>query len=180
MSTNNIFIFKNVNSTKVGSGIIYWGILALVTVISFGTFRPSFIYILISATLVIIVGNIIFKALFRKPTLTIILNNENIEMIINHKTSQIQLTDFISIRTLDPNNQKNASLQFEVLSRNKKIGFFRMIAKEEQKIMSFLCKALVDQYNFKVKDVPFSIWTHNFSKVKYIEYKNPAFDGKVQ
>lgn len=171
MSTNNnIFIFKNVNSTKVGVWIMYWGILALTTIISFAITRPSFLHIAVLSVLVIIAGSIIFRILFRKSSLIFILNEDNIEISINQKTEQIiQLSDFVSIRTLDPSNQKNASLQFEILTRNKKIGFFRMMAKDEQKIMAFFCNALVTQYNFIIQDVPFSIWTHNFSNVKYIE-----------
>lgn len=179
MAVNNIFIFKNINSTKVGTGIIYWGILTLTIVIFLGSIRPSFTYIIIISILAVLIGRTIFKCSFEISTLTFILNSDNIEIIIDKKGTQIiPLSDFYAIRTLDPSNQKNASLQFEILNRDKKIGFFKMMAKDQQKVMSFLCNALLSTYNFEVNDVPFSIWTHNFSKVKYIEYKNPSFEGK--
>lgn len=86
----------------------------------------------------------------------------------------VPLSDFKGVRTLHPSNPK-ADIQAEIVLRNRKVSLTSALDEDAKAGFDAFCRFCENVLGFVERDVPFSIWTHNWQGARYVEYANPDY-----
>lgn len=77
-----------------------------------------------------------------------------------------------AIRTLDLSNKKN-SVQCQIYIGKEVFSLASSLNSSNKSAFDYFVKFCEKQLHMEIKSVPFSIYTHNWQGIKYLEYFNP-------
>lgn len=173
------FDLGRVNTIQEGKRYLVWG--------AYGAFCFFFIRIVlvdylkvVSVTASIPIFLIVFYfgiTMLNKLTVKrvkIEFGPETISLFYNGQLKYRALMEnFKGLRTLfeSPKNE----VQGELILNDKKFSFAQNGNTESQDNWEAFYFLLNKTYNFEKTEVPFSVWTHNWQGVKYVEFTNPKF-----
>ncbi|WP_461532424.1 hypothetical protein [Sinomicrobium sp.] len=175
------FALGEIMTIQVGKWYIWWGILVFISFVGIKIILGDMLGILPIHYSILLVLTLFFTGIYfiqkkyKKESVKLLISKNAIKIIYDGKDEfSGLLSDFKAIRTLHHSNKKG-DIQAELFFRDRKINLTSAMNKEGKQQFDEFCLYCNKTLQFTESEVPFSIWTHNWQGVKYVEYKNPEY-----
>ncbi|MBC9797724.1 hypothetical protein [Sinomicrobium weinanense] len=175
------FTLSNVMTIQIGKWYMLWGLAVIISFLgakillgdAFRLIRSPYAIILVIA--VFYVGIRLIQKRYLKKNIRLSIDRHTVKIAYdNTEEYSGPVSDFKAIRTLHPSNGKG-DVQAELFFRGKKISLTSAVNQDGKQQFDTFCSYCRNKLSFEEKDLPFSIWTHNWQGVKYVEYQNPDY-----
>ncbi|UGU17179.1 hypothetical protein LS482_04735 [Sinomicrobium kalidii] len=175
------FTLNNVMTIQIGKWYILWGIVVIISFFGIKVFLGDVLRIIQSPYSFVLVLALFFAGIrliqkkYLKKSIRFFINKDTVKVIYNDVDEYIRpIDDLKAVRTLHHSNKKG-DIQAEFFFRGEKINLTSAINHTGKEQLDAFCLYCQKKLGFVEGNVPFSIWTHNWQGVKYVEYKNPNY-----
>lgn len=187
MSEEKIYELKDIGLQQVGKSILWSGGafgVGLIGSFAYGFFinhevlsiffhlRNAFIFFILVYGIIQLTNKKEERNSARQFLIKILDKNLTIE-IDNTTVFKGPLNELRAIRTLDLSNKKN-DVQAQIYIGDKVFSLASSLNYSNKSQFNDFVLCCEKRLEMKIKPVPFSIYTHNFQGIKYLEYFNPG------